>query len=187
MILTDWEIRTLAKKGMIAPFEDKLVRRVDDTKVISYGLSSMGYDARLSGEFRIFTPSTGQLTCIDPKAIDERAMVEYEGDVAIIPPNSFALARTLDYFRMPTNVVGFVSNKSTYARCGIVSPFTILEPGWEGHVTLEFSNTTPLPAKLYAGEGAVQVLFFSGNEPEVNYASRNGKYMRQMGITLPIV
>jgi dCTP deaminase len=176
---------------MIDLYCNHLVRKVDwgggPTKIISFGLSSVGYDVRLSREFRIFTPSTGKLTCIDPKAIDEEAMVEFEGDVAIIPPNSFVLARTLEYFRMPDTITGLVTNKSTYARCGIVSPSTVLEPGWEGHVTLEFSNTTPLPAKLYAGEGAVQVLFFSSNNPDTTYRSRNGKYQGQMGITLPIV
>jgi dCTP deaminase len=168
---------------MIEPFEEKLVR----VGVISYGLSSFGYDIRVANEFRIFTASTGHLTVVDPKALDERALVPYEGDVCIIPPNSFALARSVEYFHMPRNVLGICLGKSTYARAGIITNFTPFEPGWTGHVTIEISNTTPLPAKIYANEGIAQVLFFEGEQPEVSYADRQGKYQAQRGITLPKV
>ncbi len=166
---------------MIEPFEEKLVRE----GVISYGLSSFGYDIRVADEFLIFTTATGQLTVVDPKSIDEKAMMRYQGDVCIIPPNSFALARSIEYFRMPRNVLGICLGKSTYARTGIITNFTPFEPGWEGHVTIEISNTTPLPAKIYANEGIAQVLFFEGDEPETSYADRQGKYQAQTGITLP--
>jgi dCTP deaminase len=166
---------------MIEPFVDGQVR----AGTISYGLSSFGYDIRVADEFRIFTPATGQLTVVDPKAIDERAMVPYRGDVCIIPPNSFALARTVEYFRVPRNVLTICLGKSTYARCGIIVNVTPFEPEWEGYVTIEISNTTPLPAKIYANEGIAQVLFFEGDEPEVSYADRKGKYQAQTGITLP--
>ncbi len=169
------------EEKMIAPFEEKLVR----TGVISYGLSSFGYDIRVADEFLIFTTATGQLTVVDPKAIDEKAMVHHQGDICIIPPNSFALARSVEYFRMPRNVLGICLGKSTYARTGIITNFTPFEPGWEGHVTIEISNTTPLPAKIYANEGIAQVLFFEGDEPEVTYGDRQGKYQAQTGITLP--
>lgn len=181
-IKADHWIRKMAlEQKMIEPFEEKLVRK----GVISYGLSSFGYDIRVANEFRIFTASTGQLTVVDPKALDERALAPYEGDVCIIPPNSFALARSMEYFRMPRNVIALCIGKSTYARVGVVTNFTPFEPGWEGHVTIEISNTTPLPAKIYANEGIAQVLFFEGEEPEVSYADRQGKYQAQTGITLP--
>ena len=176
-----WIRRLALEEKMIEPFEEKLMRE----GVISYGLSSFGYDIRVADEFLIFTPSTGQLTVVDPKAIDSRAMMRYQGEVCIIPPNSFALARSVEYFRMPRNVLGICLGKSTYARTGIITNFTPFEPGWEGHVTIEISNTTPLPAKIYANEGIAQVLFFEGEEPEVSYADRKGKYQAQTGITLP--
>ena len=181
MIWNDTQIRYAAMMMyMIEPFEAKQVRN----GVISYGLSSFGYDMRVADEFKIFTPSTGQLTVVDPKAPDERSMVDFRGDVCIIPPNSFALARSVEYFRMPRNVLGLCLGKSTYARAGVITNFTPFEPGWEGFVTIEISNTTPLPAKIYANEGIAQVLFFEGEEPEVSYADRQGKYQAQIGITL---
>ena len=181
----DWQIELAVRyKGMIDRFQPEQVKSVDGNSVISYGLSSFGYDMRVSNEFKIFSASTGQLTVIDPKAIDERAMVDYVGDFCIIPPNSFALARSVEYFRMPANVVGLCLGKSTYARAGIVTNFTPFEPGWEGHVTIEISNTTPLPAKIYANEGIAQCLFFGGEFPLVTYADRKGKYQAQTGITL---
>lgn len=180
-IMSDRWIREQAQnKNMIEPFEDRQKR----DGVISYGLSSYGYDARVSSEFKIFT-NVDSVT-VDPKQFDSNSFVDRPGDVCIIPPNSFALARTVEYFRIPENVLVICLGKSTYARCGIIVNVTPLEPGWEGHVTLEFSNTTPLPAKIYANEGACQFLFFEGNEPcEVPYNSRKGKYMGQTGVTLP--
>lgn len=180
-IMSDKWIREQAlNRNMIAPFEDRQKRE----GVISYGLSSYGYDARVSGEFKIFT-NVDSVT-VDPKNFAPESFVDRPGDVCIIPPNSFALARTVEYFRIPENVLVICLGKSTYARCGIIVNVTPLEPGWEGHVTLEFSNTTPLPAKIYANEGACQFLFFEGNEPcEVPYNARAGKYMGQTGVTLP--
>ena len=184
-IYPDWQIALAAEYlQMIEPFEAKNVNTVSENKVISYGLSSFGYDMRVANEFKIFSASTGELTVVDPKAIDSRAMIDYVGDICIIPPNSFALARSVEYFRMPRNVTGIVLGKSTYARCGIVANFTPLEGGWEGHVTIEISNTTPLPAKIYAGEGVAQCLFIGGEEPDISYADRKGKYQKQVGITL---
>lgn len=177
-----WIRRMALTHGMIEPFVEGQVR----AGVVSYGLSSFGYDIRVADEFRIFTPATGQLSVIDPKAIDDRAMVPYRGEVCIIPPNSFALARTVEYFRIPRNVLTVCLGKSTYARCGIIVNVTPFEPEWEGYVTLEFSNTTPLPAKIYAGEGVAQVLFFESDEVcETSYKDRKGKYMGQTGVTLP--
>lgn len=176
-----WIRRMALEHSMIEPFEDRQVR----AGTISYGLSSFGYDIRVADEFRIFTPATGQLTVVDPKQIDERALVPFHGDVCIIPPNSFALARTVEYFRIPRNVLTICLGKSTYARCGIIVNVTPFEPEWEGHVTIEISNTTPLPCKIYANEGIAQVLFFEGEQPEVSYADRKGKYQAQTGITLP--
>lgn len=170
--------------GMIDPYVSHQVKEVEGRKVISYGLSSYGYDLRLANEFKIFTPATGQLTVIDPKAMDPLAMVGYKGDVCIIPPNSFALGRTLEYLRIPRNVVTICLGKSTYARVGIIVNVTPFEPEWEGHVTIEISNTTPLPAKIYANEGIAQVLFFEGREPITSYKDRGGKYQGQTGITL---
>ena len=184
-VYADWQIidsSTWLK--MIDPFEPKQVKEVNGQRVISYGLSSFGYDMRVANEFKIFSASTGQLTVIDPKAIEEKALVDYVGGYCIIPPNSFALARSVEYFRMPANVTGIVLGKSTYARCGIVTNFTPLESGWEGFVTIEISNTTPVPVKVYANEGVAQCLFFGGEFPLVTYADRKGKYQAQTGITL---
>ena len=176
-----WIRRMALEHRMIEPFVENQVRE----GVVSFGLSSYGYDIRVADEFRIFTPATGQLTVVDPKQIDSRAMAPYQGEVCIIPPNSFALARTIEYFRIPRNVLTICLGKSTYARCGIIVNVTPFEPEWEGHVTIEISNTTPLPAKIYANEGIAQVLFFEGEPPEVSYADRKGKYQAQRGITLP--
>jgi dCTP deaminase len=167
---------------MISPFVDQQKRN----GVISYGLSSYGYDIRVADEFKVFTAGMGNLTVVDPKDLDTRVMADFIGDVCIIPPNSFALARSLEYIRMPRNVLGAVLGKSTYARCGIVTNFTPLEPGWHGFITIEISNTTPLPAKIYANEGIAQVLFFEGDEPcEISYADKKGKYQGQRGVVLP--
>lgn len=185
-ILPDWKIRELAQAGMITPFVEKLKQ----AGVISYGLSSFGYDMRIGVNFKIFTPSTGQLTMIDPKAIDSRSMVDFdatEQGYCIIPPNSFALGSSIEVFDIPGHIMCICLGKSTYARTGIITNFTPFEPGWRGHVTIEISNTTPLPAKIYANEGIAQVLFFEGAHPEVTYADRDGKYQGQTGITLPIV
>jgi len=180
-ILSDRWIREQATtKAMIEPFVES--QRRDG--VISYGLSSYGYDARVADEFKIFTNVDSAV--VDPKDFASNSFVDRKTDVCIIPPNSFALARTVEYFRVPRDVLVICLGKSTYARCGIIVNVTPLEPGWEGHVTLEFSNTTPLPAKIYANEGACQFLFLQGNEPcETSYADRAGKYMGQRGVTLP--
>jgi dCTP deaminase len=182
-ILVDWEIREYAKQyGMIEPFEDRLVRQ----DVISYGLSSMGYDIRVADEFKIFTNIN--TTVVDPKRFDPRSFVDVKGDACIIPPNSFALGRSLEYFRVPRKVLGLCIGKSTYARCGIVVNMTPLESEWEGHLTIEISNTTPLPAKIYSNEGIAQVIFLeSEQECEISYADRGGKYQFQRGITIPRV
>lgn len=180
-------IRQMAQQyGMIEPFEDRQVNQTTDNKLVSYGLSSYGYDLRVSNEFKIFTNVNGSI--IDPKNFDPRSFVDVTADVCIVPPNSFALARSIEYFRIPRNVLTVCLGKSTYARCGIIVNVTPFEPEWEGHVTLEISNTTPLPAKIYANEGLAQVLFFEAGEPcEVSYAERKGKYMKQRGITIPRV
>lgn len=183
-ILNDKQIRALAEQGMISPFEDRLVRTADNAGVISYGLSSFGYDLRAADEWKVFTNAHGN-TVVDPKAFDERAFIDITAPEIVIPPNSFVLARSVEYMRIPDNVMVVALGKSTYARVGIVANVTPLEPGWEGHVTLEFSNTTPLPAKMYAFEGCVQLLFFGGERPEVTYGDRGGKYQGQMGVTLP--
>ncbi len=170
--------------GMIEPFEADQIRYSDNQKVISYGTSSYGYDIRCSSEFKIFTNINSAI--VDPKNFDANSFVDFQGDVCIIPPNSFALARTIEYFRIPRNVLTVCLGKSTYARCGIIVNVTPFEPEWEGHVTLEFSNTTPLPAKIYANEGVAQVLFFESDEEcEVSYKDRGGKYQGQQGVTLP--
>jgi len=171
--------------GMIEPFAEAQVRHAaDGSRVISYGISSYGYDLRVSDEFKVFTNVYNSL--VDPKAFDERSFVDIKGDVCIVPPNSFALARSVEYFRIPRNVLTICLGKSTYARCGIIVNVTPFEPEWEGHVTLEISNTTPLPAKIYANEGLAQVLFLEANEVcDVSYADRGGKYMKQQGITVP--
>ncbi len=181
MILSDIWIRENAQKhGMIEPFEECQKRE----GIISYGLSSYGYDARCSPEFKIFTNVNNAI--VDPKDFSPNSFVDRETDVCVIPPNSFALARTVEYFRIPRDVLVICLGKSTYARCGIIVNVTPLEPEWEGHVTLEFSNTTPLPAKIYANEGVCQFLFFKGDQPcEVSYRDRSGKYMKQTGVTLP--
>jgi dCTP deaminase len=180
-ILSDRWIRRMAKeKGMIEPFVDAQKRE----GIISYGLSSYGYDARVGNDFKIFTNVDSAV--VDPKNFAENSFVDRTTDVCIIPPNSFALARTIEYFRIPRDVLVICVGKSTYARCGIIVNVTPLEPEWEGHVTLEFSNTTPLPAKIYANEGACQFLFLQGNEPcEVSYRDKAGKYQGQRGVTLP--
>lgn len=183
-IKNDRWIREAAAKGMIEPYEPGQVRQVNGEKIVSYGTSSYGYDVRCAREFKIFTNINSSV--VDPKAFDEKSFVDFEGDVCIIPPNSFALARTVEYFRIPRRVLTICLGKSTYARCGIIVNVTPLEPEWEGHVTLEFSNTTPLPAKIYAGEGCAQMLFFEGDEVcEVSYRDRQGKYQGQTGVTLP--
>ena len=184
-IKSDRWIRRMAEEhGMIEPFEPGQVRYVDNKKVISYGTSSYGYDIRCADEFKVFTNINS--TIVDPKDFDPASFVDVKSDVCIIPPNSFALARTVEYFRIPRNVLTVFLGKSTYARCGIIVNVTPFEPEWEGYVTLEFSNTTPLPAKIYAGEGCAQVLFFESDEPcEVSYADRGGKYQKQHGGTLP--
>ena len=171
--------------GMIEPFEPDQVRRDKaGHRLVSYGTSSYGYDIRCSNEFKIFTNINSAL--VDPKNFDENSFVHFDGDVCIIPPNSFALARTVEYLRIPRNVLTVCLGKSTYARCGIIVNVTPFEPEWEGHVTLEFSNTTPLPAKIYANEGVAQVLFFEGDEEcETSYKDRGGKYQGQTGVTLP--
>jgi dCTP deaminase len=179
-----WIRRMAASDGMIEPFEAGQVRSVDGKRIVSYGTSSYGYDVRCSDEFKIFT--NVHSTVVDPKHFDEKSFVDLKGDVCIIPPNSFALARTVERFRIPRNVLVVCLGKSSYARCGIVVNVTPLEPEWEGFVTLEFSNTTPLPAKIYANEGVAQMLFFEADEVcETSYADRGGKYQGQHGVTLP--
>ncbi|MCD4738072.1 MAG: dCTP deaminase [Anaerolineae bacterium] len=179
----DFWIRKMAlEHQMIEPFFDGQKRN----GIISYGLSSYGYDIRVADEFKVFTPGKGDLTVVDPKSLDPGALIDFQGKVCIIPPNSFVLARSLEYMRMPSDVLGTVLGKSTYARCGIVTNFTPLEPGWHGFITIEISNTTPLPAKIYANEGIAQVLFFQGDAPcEISYADKKGKYQGQRGVVLP--
>jgi dCTP deaminase len=183
---SDRWIRHMAQtKGMIEPFVDGQVRYVEGERVVSYGLSSYGYDLRVSNEFKIFTNVNHSI--VDPKNFNENAFVHMESDICIVPPNSFALARSVEYFRIPRNVLTLCIGKSTYARCGIIVNVTPFEPEWEGYVTLEISNTTPLPAKIYAHEGLAQVLFYEASEVcEISYADRKGKYMNQTNITLPI-
>ena len=180
-LLIDREIKEYVRKHkMLEPFSDKL----NSNGVISWGLSSMGYDIRVSDEFKIFTNVWN--TVVDPKAFDEKSFVDMKGPGCIIPPNSFALARTVEYFRIPRNVLTITMGKSTYARCGLIVNVTPFEPEWEGYAVLEISNTTPLPAKVYANEGIAQVLFFASEEPcEVSYADRKGKYQKQQSIVLP--
>ena len=181
MLKSDRWIRKMAKEhDMINPFSEKQVRE----GVVSYGLSSYGYDLRVADEFKIFTNVNSSI--VDPKHFDEKSFVTVRSDVAIVPPNSFALARSVEYFRIPRNILTVTVGKSTYARCGIITNVTPLEPEWEGFVTLEISNTTPLPAKIYANEGIAQVLFFRGEEePEISYKDKGGKYQSQVGVTLP--
>lgn len=184
-IKSDRWIRKMAQtRGMIEPFIDGQIRQVDGKKIISYGTSSYGYDVRCADEFKIFTNINSAL--LDPKQFDANSFVDVKGNVCIIPPNSFALARTVEYFRIPRDVLTICLGKSTYARCGIIVNVTPLEPEWEGHVTLEFSNTTNLPAKIYANEGVAQMIFLESDEPcEVSYKDRGGKYQGQIGVTLP--
>ena len=182
-VLSDkWIRKNSIENNMISPFEDKQIRG----NKISFGLSSFGYDARVSNEFKIFTNVNSEI--VDPKNFKQSNFVTKNVSECIVPPNSFVLARTVEYFEIPKDVLVICLGKSTYARCGIIVNVTPLEPGWEGYVTLEFSNTTPLPAKIYANEGVAQFVFLKGNEvPEVTYADRDGKYMGQTGVTLPKV
>ncbi len=179
-----WIRRMATEHGMIEPFEPGQVRENEQGRIVSYGTSSYGYDVRCSNEFKIFTNINSAV--VDPKGFDETSFVDLESEVCVIPPNSFALARTVEYFRIPRTVLTICLGKSTYARCGIIVNVTPLEPEWEGHVTLEFSNTTPLPAKIYANEGVAQMLFLESDEPcETSYKDRGGKYQGQTGVTLP--
>ena len=179
-----WIRRMVEKHRMIEPFAPDQVRQVDGRRVISFGTSSYGYDVRCAPEFKVFTNINSAV--VDPKNFDESSFVDMKGDVCVIPPNSFALARTVEYFRIPREVLTICVGKSTYARCGIIVNVTPLEPEWEGHVTLEFSNTTTLPAKIYANEGIAQMIFFESDEVcATSYKDRGGKYQGQRGVTLP--
>lgn len=179
-----WIRRMAMEHGLIEPFEKYQVRNRGDARVISYGTSSYGYDVRCADEFKIFTNINSAV--VDPKAFSDESFVDVCSDVCIIPPNSFALARTVEFFRIPRGVLTICLGKSTYARCGIIVNVTPLEPEWEGHVTLEFSNTTPLPARIYANEGVAQVIFLESDEVcEISYKDRGGKYQGQQGVTLP--
>ena len=172
------------ERAMIKPYVPHQVSSVEEKRIVSYGTSSYGYDIRCSTEFKIFTNINAAV--IDPKAFDASSFIEFHGEVCIIPPNSFVLARTIEYFRIPRNVLTLCVGKSTYARCGIIVNVTPFEPEWEGHATLEFSNTMPLPAKIYANEGVAQVIFFESEEEcEISYKDRKGKYQGQVGVTLP--
>jgi dCTP deaminase len=175
-----WIRRMALEHGMIEPFVDSQIQ----AGVVSYGLSSYGYDIRVADEFKVFTNINN--TVVDPKHFDPRSFVDIKGETCIVPPNSFALARTIEYFRIPRDVLTVCLGKSTYARCGIIVNVTPFEPEWEGTVTLEISNTTPLPARIYSNEGIAQVLFFQSDEPcERSYADKKGKYLKQQGVTLP--
>ena len=184
-ILADFQIKDLCnKKNMISPFLDHQLREVDGNKLVSAGLSSFGYDIRIADEFKIFSNINTRI--INPKNFDKQAYVDFKGDVCIIPPNSFVLVRSLEYFKMPKDITGIVYNKSTYARCGINCFTTVIEAGWEGELVLEFANTSSLPAMLFANEGAAQIIFLKGDQDcEVSYAEGNRKYQGQRGITLP--
>jgi dCTP deaminase len=184
-IKSDRWIRRMAEQhGMIEPFAAGQVRAGEQGRIVSYGVSSYGYDVRCADEFKIFTNINS--TIVDPKAFDSKSFVDFKGGCCVIPPNSFALARTVEYFRIPREVLVICLGKSTYARCGIIVNVTPLEPEWEGHVTLEFSNTTTLPAKIYANEGVAQMLFLGADEVcETSYRDRGGKYQGQRGVTLP--
>ena len=180
----NWIIEQAEKNQLIKPFEKEQIREVDDKKVISYGVSSYGYDVRCANEFKIFTNTFSSV--VDPKNFDEKSFVDLQDSECIIPPNSFALARTVEYFKIPRSILTLCLGKSTYARCGIIVNVTPLEPEWEGHVTLEFSNTTNLPAKIYANEGVAQMLFFESDQVcKTSYKDRGGKYQGQTGVTLP--
>lgn len=179
-----WIRRMAVEHGLIEPFEPGQIKTNGSERLVSFGTSSYGYDVRCASEFRIFTNINS--TIVDPKNFDSNSFVDVNADVCMIPPNSFALARTVEYFRIPRNVLTICLGKSTYARCGIIVNVTPLEPEWEGHVTLEFSNTTPLPAKIYANEGVAQVIFLESDEAcETSYKDRDGKYQGQTGVTLP--
>ncbi|MEC7860906.1 MAG: dCTP deaminase [Pseudomonadota bacterium] len=179
-----WIKRMAENNHMIEPFEANQIKKNNGERIVSYGTSSYGYDVRCSNEFKVFTNLESVI--VDPKRFDESSFIGKTSDVCIIPPNSFALARTVEFFRIPRNVLTICLGKSTYARCGIIVNVTPLEPEWEGHVTLEFSNTTPLPAKIYANEGVAQMLFFESDEEcEISYKERDGKYQGQTGVTLP--
>lgn len=179
-----WIKKMAHENGLIEPFESEQIRSVDGNRVISYGTSSYGYDIRCAPEFKVFTNINSAV--VDPKNFDSESFVDVNRDVCIIPPNSFALARTVEFFRIPRNILTICLGKSTYARCGIIVNVTPLEPEWEGYVTLEFSNTTPLPAKIYANEGVAQVIFLESDDNcETSYADRGGKYQHQTGVTLP--
>ena len=188
-IMSDrWITRMAKERGMIEPFVEGQIREVDalGRKVISYGVSSYGYDMRVAPEFKIFSNALSAI--VDPKDFDPKCFVEFHGDVCIVPPNSFALARSVEYFRIPREVLTICVGKSTYARCGIITNVTPFEPEWEGHVTLEISNTTPLPAKIYANEGICQVLFYEADADDIcktSYKDKKGKYQAQTGVTLP--
>ena len=184
-IKSDSWIKKMAKEeNMISPFEPDQIKTLSGGKVISYGTSSYGYEVRCSSVFKVFTNINSAI--VDPKQFDKNSFVDFEGDTCIIPPNSFALASTVEYFKIPRSVLTICLGKSTYARCGIIVNVTPLEPEWEGHVTLEFSNTTPLPAKIYANEGVAQMLFFESDTIcETSYKDRGGKYQKQTGVTLP--
>ena len=179
-----WIKRMARQHRLIDPFEPGQIREIGGNRVISYGTSSYGYDVRCAPEFKVFTNINSAV--VDPKAFDSKSFVDVNAEVCMIPPNSFALARTVEYFRIPRSVLTICLGKSTYARCGIIVNVTPLEPEWEGHVTLEFSNTTPLPAKIYANEGVAQVIFLGSDEEcEISYLDRGGKYQNQRGVTLP--
>jgi len=179
-----WIRRMVDEHQMIDPFEPEQVRSNGGERIVSFGTSSYGYDVRCAAEFKVFTNIESAI--VDPKNFDSNSFVDKQADICVIPPNSFALARTVEYFRIPRNVLTICLGKSTYARCGIIVNVTPLEPEWEGHVTLEFSNTTPLPAKIYANEGVAQMLFFESDEEcDVSYKDRDGKYQCQKGVTLP--
>ena len=184
----NWISYMAKKHNMIDPFVDRQIKTSADglKKIVSYGVSSYGYDLRVSDEFKVFTNVLNSI--VDPKKFDENSFVTLKNDICIVPPNSFALARSVEYFKIPKDVLTICLGKSTYARCGIIVNVTPFEPEWEGHVTLEISNTTPLPAKIYANEGIAQVIFLKAEEScAVTYAQRGGKYMKQKGITLPSV
>lgn len=187
MIKPDNWIRKMSQEeGMIEPFVDRLIRYDDEeNKIVSYGLSSYGYDLRVADEFKIFTNVHNSI--VDPKSFDDDSFVDKCTSKCIIPPNSFALARSKEYFRIPRNILAFCIGKSTYARCGIIVNVTPFEPEWEGFVTIEISNTTPLPAVIYANEGIAQIIFFEGERCDVSYKDRDGKYMNQVGIVVPRV
>ncbi|SFN95981.1 dCTP deaminase [Nitrosospira briensis] len=179
-----WIRRMAAEQRMIEPFEANQIKYTNGHRIVSYGTSSYGYDIRCSDEFKLFTNINSAI--VDPKNFDSNSFVDVKSDVCLIPPNSFALARTVEYFRIPRNILTICLGKSTYARCGIIVNVTPFEPEWEGYVTLEFSNTTPLPAKIYANEGVAQVIFFESDEEcEISYKDRGGKYQGQHGVTLP--